>query len=48
MESWLKKGTVKHELDKLENEPTVPPDDSADDSPQVMKKMKKEEGSPTT
>jgi hypothetical protein len=35
---------VKHELDTLENEPAVPPDES----PQVMKKIKKEEGSPTT
>jgi hypothetical protein len=47
MESWLKKGTVKRELDKLESESTVSPDD-ADESNLVTKKIKKEEASPTT
>ncbi|XP_023702163.1 abasic site processing protein HMCES isoform X2 [Cryptotermes secundus] len=48
MESWLKKGTVKHELDKLENESAMSPDDSRDESHLVMKKIKKEETSSTT
>jgi hypothetical protein len=46
MESWLKKGIVKHELDK--NESTVSLDDSKDESHLVTKKIKREETSPTT
>jgi hypothetical protein len=41
MQSWLKKGTVKHELEEVKNEPTVPPDGS-DGSCLTTKKIKKE------
>jgi hypothetical protein len=47
MESWLKKGTVKRELDKEKNESTMPQDGSHDGSCLMMKKIKKEENSPT-
>jgi hypothetical protein len=47
METWLKKGAMKRELDELESEYTVAPDD-AERNNLVTKKMKKEETSPTT
>jgi hypothetical protein len=42
MESWLKKGSVKRELDREVNESTVALT-SEDGSSLVMKKVKKEE-----
>jgi hypothetical protein len=47
MQSWLKKGTVKRELDKETNESTVPLDGADGGSCLVTKKIKKEENSPT-
>ncbi|PSN35558.1 Embryonic stem cell-specific 5-hydroxymethylcytosine-binding protein [Blattella germanica] len=46
MQSWLKKGTVKREIDAVKAEP-MPKDGSGDGSSSTIKKIKKEEESPT-
>jgi hypothetical protein len=47
MESWLKKGTVKHEMDKERDESTMPPEGSGHSSSLTTKKIKKEDNIPT-
>lgn len=45
MQSWLKKGTVKREMDKMTNESAASPDGSGGGSCPVMKKIKEEDKS---